>query len=169
MSVQNIVQKGVGGAAVIGRIDSVIGVSVAVVISFFLFLFGGIMLSNAGKHSVQEDAKITKVEGFSEGLSSSLTRCDLTVSYANGHEKTFQNIYYDSSFINGKTVSVYYNKNDPSDVILAKNMPSRGIAYLLIIIGLFILIGSIVNVILVFRFRAYAAARGATDVIRMVR
>lgn len=169
MTVQNIVQKGVGGAAVIGRIDSVIGVVVAVVISFFLFLFGGIMLSNAAKHSIYEDATITQIDVFSDGMGSSLSRCDLTVSYANGQEKKFQNIYYDQSYIQGKTVPVYYNKNDSSDVILAKNRPSRGVAYILIIIGLFVLIGSIVNVILVFRFRAYAAARGATDVVRMIR
>ena len=168
MAIQNIVQKGVGGAAVIGKIDSVIGVAVAVVISFFLFLFGGIMLSNAAKHSVQTDAKIIDIQAYSDSMSSVLSRCDLTISYMD-KEKTFENIYYDPSYIQGKTVSVYYNKNDSNDVILAKSRPSKGIAYLLIIIGLFVLIGSIVNVILVFRFKAYAAARGATDVVRMIR
>lgn len=163
MPIQQVFQKVVDGAADIGKIYSVISLLIMAIIFIIVLHFFAIkMIARASKYSVQTPAQITKVTPYSDLMSSSISKCDLTITYL-GKTKTFNDIMYCPSYVEGKTISVYYDKNNSSDVILAINRSNKSLGIILIIIFGVFFIGAIVHTIIIFTNRSFAAASGAID------
>jgi hypothetical protein len=160
-----ILQKGVTGAATIGRIYAVIGIIVSLIITGCLVPIGIYLLANAKKHSVPGIATIANVSNDIPLQQSNLT---LSYTYNNSNYTKTIETTYNASFAKGTPIDILINPSNPKDVILKSDNPPYVISFFLIGLALFILIASIIHLFLTFRFKSFAAASGVADVVGTV-
>lgn len=153
-----------------GRISSIIGAIFATLISLIMIMVGILMIKSKDRHSKKETANVTKVVCNPYQTIDNPPRtnysCDFTLQTSNGVEQYHSDNERDYS--NYKSLDIYYDPNNPSDIELSKP-PLKIIGFVLFGLGLFILIGSWIGVWITQRYKAAAAASGIATGVNMIR
>jgi hypothetical protein len=154
------------GMAEYGKIQAGISIVVTSVIAIIMLGIGIYLLRRKDTYTNQTTGKITKAACVTKsGNSTRQFDCNLTVEIiVNSQTYTIDNltIISGTEYIPGKTITVYYNPENPNEAALSKT--SKWWGWGLIIVALLMIIFVVVNFWLTTKYKGYAAFQGASSV-----
>ena len=158
------------GAAVLGRVYSVVGAIIGGIIALILIILG--VRSLLDVHTATVSATITHVVACSTPRTPygpSAYGCHVDVAYVvGGQAYTAKGIYVehpDTPFVKGDHVILHYKPADPKSVVFGTPDRTAGLALL----GFGLLIGGITTAIAVasFKYKGFAAGYGTLEGINL--
>lgn len=148
-------------SASVGRAMAWFQLAGSIFFGIILIIIGIVILnSNSISYDVSTNATITKASCSGSGNSSS---CTLTLSYIVNETKISANITANGIYNEGQTITIRYNSQNPQNITL-DTLSSSFIAWIFIIFGVFVIIGSSVWFYFVQTNETIAAASGVGNI-----
>jgi hypothetical protein len=136
--------------------------------SYFSLLIGiivGVIFLVMGIYIIRKPALTGTAEGTIKSVSCPGNSCSGTLSFT-GLDKTDHIVTIPGTYAIGQIVSIHYNPTDPSQVTTG-NVSNKTTGIIVLIVGVFILIGAIIWFYIVQKYKAAAAATGALDAVNI--
>lgn len=160
------------GTAAYGKIRTIIGTVMGTIIGLGLTIAGGVLLRRKAKLTETIRAIVVNDPICHSYMNGNIMmwKCDVQLAYKVGDKEYNIHRVTDQStkYVKGQGVNVFYDPADPSNASLFSDN-TKILGWVLLVIGLFLLIGSWVSLFLVLKFKIAAAAAGAAGVISDIR
>jgi flagellar basal body-associated protein FliL len=150
------------GTAIIGRISAVFTIVIGVIIAFTLIGFGIASLLHSSKYKGRAQGTVTGVSCDASG------QCTTAAQFVASNGKSYSVTQTSNAALLavGQAVNVYYNESDPSAAGL--NEPNGALGWILIVIGIFVLIVSVMIFVFAWTSKVGAAATGVGAIRRVL-
>lgn len=161
------------GTATFGKIRAIIGVIFGTIIGIIMIIIGIYMISKKNKYTEKIKGKVTNYPDCNKHTDKNTTsyECNVNVSYIiDGKTYNLKDKHTDTyiKYTKNKQIDVYYNPKNPSDGSLASD-DERRFGWIVLVIGIFVLLGSWISLWFIMHYKFMAALYGATGAIEMLR
>jgi hypothetical protein len=157
----NMLSTAYTATASVGRAMSWFQLAGSIFFGIILIIIGIIILnSDSTSYDISTTAIITNTSCSGSGKSSS---CTLTLSYSVNEEKMSTNITANGVYNIGQNINIKYNSKNPHNITL-DTISSSFIAWMFIIFGIFVIIGSSIWFYFVQTNETIAAASGVGEI-----
>ncbi len=157
------------GTATVGKVEADIGAIIGTVFAILL-IGGGWLVMRRGRSYREVSATVTTSNCTPDTLAKSKGKCTIQVSYTVSDKNYKQTVSTKGqAYSVGDTLKIQYDPKDPSEIRLngkgGTGPPYKAIGIGMIVFGLIILVVSWAQVYLTKRYKPFAAAAGAADIV----
>ena len=155
----SIASEAYTGLAAYGKVKSIMGVIIGSLIGIVFIFFGILILKNKQINYMSTTATITAITGN-----------QLSVSYTINNNNYSGNVINDNTQIAytiGEIITIYYDSTNATNIQLEKPLSRNLSSILMIGVGSFVIIISVISAFFVFKYKPVAAIEGAESLLHL--